>query len=190
MTEGLSFPLEGRTFIAGPSGVGKTRLTARALEAWLGRRGPEGVAVLEFGPEIHVDGRLIGRRLDRFVDPPDGVWTGTLEARGPRTEGRTDAEAAALAEANAEGVRELLEGAPRSPTAVFVNDVTIAAHHELAVLTAVLEYCDRADCAVVNGYAGEGLGGDDPISRRERRGVRRLRDWADRTVRPDGPGPA
>jgi hypothetical protein len=49
MTE-VPFQLAGRTLIVGPSQAGKTRLTARALEAWIDRHGTDGVVVLETAP--------------------------------------------------------------------------------------------------------------------------------------------
>lgn len=183
MIDPTAVPLQGSTFIEGPSGAGKTRLTAGVLEEWLDRRGPAGVVVLDFGPELPGSGRVIGRRLDRYLEVPATVWYGHIDANGPRTEGANPEEMAALARANAERVSSLIEQAPDAPTAVFVNDVTIAAHHDLGVLEHVTDYADRARCAVVNGYTDGALEGDDDLSRRERAGVRFLRQWADRTVR-------
>lgn len=183
MIEPTAVPLDGSTFIEGPSGAGKTRLTAGVLEVWLDRRGTEGVVVLDFGPELPGNGRVIGRRLDRYLEVPATVWYGHIDANGPRTEGADPEEMAALARANADRVSSLIERTPAEPTAVFVNDVTIAAHHDLAVLERVTDYADLARCAVVNGYADGALDGDDDRSRRERAGVRFLRRWADRTVR-------
>lgn len=94
---GLPFPLTGSTLIVGPSQAGKTRLTARALEAWVDRHGTYDVVVLEFAPELERNGRTLGGRLDRFTTIPDGVWHGVLDAHAPRAEGANEAEAVALA---------------------------------------------------------------------------------------------
>lgn len=185
MTDALPFPLTGTTFIQGPTGAGKTTLTARALRRWLDRHGSDGVVILDFGPDVEGADRRIGGRLDRVFEVPPSVWYGRIDAHGPRSEGSDGGETAALARVNAEAVSRLLESAPTSPTAVFVNDVTIAAHHDLDVLSSILAYCDRGECAVVNGFVGDELGVDDPVSRLERRGIERLRGWADRTVRLD-----
>ncbi|MFP4590400.1 MAG: hypothetical protein ACLFM8_02905 [Halobacteriales archaeon] len=179
----MRIALRGRSAVVGPSGVGKTRLTARAFEAWIDRFGAEGAVVLDFGPEVEVDGRLVGRRLERFTSIPADAWCGVLDARGPRSEGSTPAAVAALARANAAGVGRLLEAAPTSPAAVFVNDATIAAHHDLDVFERVLDYAAGGRCAVINGYAGDDLGDDDPITRRERAAIERLLEWADHVVR-------
>jgi len=178
----LPFPLAGTTLVVGPSNVGKTRLTARALTAWLDREGPDGVVIFDFAPEVERDGRILGGRLDRFVTPPSGVWRGVLDAHAPRATADTDDEAAALAADNAHRAADIVDAAPASPRAVFVNDATIAAQHEAGDLEGLLAYCGAADCTVVNAFEGEEFGAEDPVSRRERAVLERLRDWADRIV--------
>lgn len=176
----LPFPLSGSTLIEGPTQVGKTTLTARALEAWIGEHGADGVVVLEFAPSIERDGETVGGRMDRFVDVPDGVWSGVLDAHAPRLTGETDAETARLARENAEGATAILAQAPE-PRAVFVNDATIPLQTDDDAVTRLTDYCDRADCVVLNAFAGSELGTDDPVSRREQAALDTLRAWADRT---------
>ncbi|AUX10309.1 hypothetical protein AArcSl_2691 [Halalkaliarchaeum desulfuricum] len=178
----LDVPLSGSTLIVGPSGAGKTRLTARALSAWIDQHGTDGVVVFEFGPEVERDGRVIGGRLDRFLDVPEGVWHGVLEAHAPRLQGTTDDETQALARDNADRAGTLLEAAPQKPAAVFVNDATIPFQHDVGNPNELTGYCDRAGCAVVNAYDGAELGTDDPVSRRERESLAKLKRWADRTI--------
>jgi hypothetical protein len=182
MDGSLPFPLSRSTLILGPSNVGKTRLTARALEAWIDREGVEGVVVLDFAPEVERAGRLLGGRLDRFTEIPDGAWRGVIEASAPRAEGRDDAGALELARRNAARARRILEAAPPEPRAVFVNDATIPfqAGDDPALLTG---YCSRGEMAVLNAFAGEELGVADPVSRNERAAVDDLRAWAHRVVR-------
>lgn len=177
-----SVSLSGATLVVGPSNSGKTRLTARALDAWLAERGPDGVVVLEFAPEVECDGALLGGRLSRFVTVPDAAWQGVLEAHAPRAASETDAGALALAERNAERATRLLEAAPPDPAAVFVNDATIALQAEAAWTDRLTGYCDRADAAVLNAFESDELGADDPVSRNERAALDRLRVWADRVV--------
>lgn len=172
----------GSTLIVGPSGAGKTRLTARSLVAWIEREGIDGVVVLEFGPEVEHDGRVIGGRLDRFAEIPGDAWYGVLESHAPRLQGETETEVRELARDNAERARRLLDDAPPDPTAVFVNDATIPFQHEAGDPDSLTEYCDRAACAVVNAFEGEELGTDDAVSRREREVLTTLRAWADRTI--------
>ncbi|SEP24030.1 hypothetical protein SAMN04487948_12547 [Halogranum amylolyticum] len=186
MTE-LSFPLAGRMLVVGPSNVGKTRSTARALDAWVAEHGPAGVVVFEFAPEIERDGVLLGGRIARFTTVPDAAWQGVLEARAPRSEGETDAAALALAERNVAGADRLLEAAPSDPTAVFVNDATVALQADASRTDRLTGYCDRADVAVLNAFESDELGVDDPVSRNERDALDRLRSWADRVVELPSP---
>lgn len=175
-------PLAGSTLVLGPSNAGKTRLTARALDAWIDAEGPDGVVVLDFAPEIERDGRLLGGRLDRFTSIPDAAWYGAIEARAPRSEGESDAAALDLARENAGNARRVLDAAPDGPRAVFVNDATIPfqADGDPGPLTA---YCDAADLAVLNCLESDELGTGDPVSRNERTALATLRAWADRVRR-------
>ncbi|GAA0277637.1 hypothetical protein [Halobacterium noricense] len=173
-------PLTGSTLIVGPSQAGKTRLTARALNAWIDTHGAAGVVVLEFAPEVEQDGTLLGGRLDRFTTVPDDAWHGILDAYAPRTAGETDAKAAALAADNANRAARLLNAAPDDPAAVFVNDATIPLQAEEIAPHRLVAYCKQASCAVLNAYEGE-LGTDDSVSQREYEALTALRSWVDRT---------
>ena len=181
-TEDLPFPLEGTTLVTGPSNVGKTRLTARALDAWVADRGAAGVVVLDFAPEVERDGRLLGGRLDRFTTVPRGAFHGVLEARAPRSEGDDEAEALAYAADNAERALALLEAVPAEPAAVFVNDATIPFQHPEGDPDRLLAYCERADAAVLNAFDSDELGADHPVSRHERDALEQLAAGADRRV--------
>jgi hypothetical protein len=177
----LPFPLSGTTLILGPSQVGKTRLTAQALETWVDRYGAAEVVVLEFAPEVERHGQLVGGRLDRFTSIPDEAWHGVLDARAPRLEGETDAESVALARGNAERAAQLLDEAPPA-RAVFVNDATIPVQHDSLAADRLTAYCDRADCVVMNAFESDEFGTADPVSRQERAALETFRQWADRTV--------
>ena len=183
----LPFPLSGTTLVTGPSNVGKTRLTRRALDAWVDCRGPDGVVVLDFALELVREGRLLGGRLSRFGALPIGVWVGGVDAAAPRAEGTTADEAVALAARNAARARAVLATVPERPRAVFVNDATIPFQHPRTDPHRLLDYCDRAAVAVVNAFEGAELGTDDPVSRAERTTHDAFRAWADRVVRLDGP---
>lgn len=175
-------PPSGITLITGPSNVGKTRLTARAIRSWVDANGSSGVVVLEFAPEIEREGRILGGRLDRFGPLPEGIWTGVLDAHAPRSEADTDTEAVELAADNADRAARILDAAPE-PSAVFVNDATIPFQHDSGDLEAFVSYLDRAKTAVLNAYESDELGVDDPVSRQERRALTRLRGAADRHIR-------
>lgn len=174
----MSLPTTGRVLITGPSNAGKTRLTARALAGWIETRGADGVAILDFAPELERDGGLLGGRLDRFVDVPEGAWVGVLDAHAPRAEGTTEKGVHELARENARGGTDLVESLPAS-RAVFVNDATIPFQHEAGDVEALLAACENAGLVVMNAFSGEELGTDDPISRREREARERLIEWAD-----------
>jgi len=178
-------PLAGTTLVVGPSNTGKTRLTARALDAWLDREGTEGVVVFEFAPEIERDGRVLGGRLDRFVTPPAGVWRGVLDAHAPRTMAEGEAEAVALARDNAARAADIFDAAPADPRAVFVNDATIPFQHPDADPTRLLDYCERAEMAVLNALESDAIVADDPVSRIERATLATFRERVDRVVRLD-----
>lgn len=180
----LPSPLTGSTLIVGPSQAGKTRLTARTLEAWVDRHGTDDVVILEFAPELEHNGRILGGRLNRFTTIPDGVWHGVLDAHAPRAEGADETEVVTLAEDNAERAVEILEAAP-DPNAVFINDATIPLQHESVEVKQVTGYCDRATCAVLNAFDSDELGTDDPVSHQEWTALSELRSWADRTVELD-----
>ena len=177
-----SVPLRGSTVITGPSNVGKTRLTARALDAWVAEHGPEDLVVFEFGPELELDGRILGGHLTRFTSIPPGAFHGVLEAHAPRAASDSTDQAEALARDNADRVARIFAAAPPDPRAVFVNDATIPFQHEAGDLDEFLAYCDGAECAVLNAFESEELGTTDPISRRERAVLDRLKNWADRVV--------
>ncbi|WP_336023007.1 hypothetical protein [Halobellus salinisoli] len=171
--ESLPIPLSGRTLVTGPSNVGKTRLTARALDAWVTERG--------------TDGRLLGGRLTRFVDVPDGVRYEAIEAQAPRAAGETEAETLAFAAENARRSRRIVESAPERPRAVFVNDATIPFQAGDAVefdASTLLDYCKDAAVVVCNAFESDELGVDGPVSRNERAALDDLRVWADRVVTP------
>lgn len=175
------FPLSGATLIVGPTQVGKTQLTAHALDIWIEHEGVKDVVILEFAPEVEHGGRVLGGRLDRFTTIPDGAWYGVLDAYAPRSEGKTDEESIALARDNAEQAGRILDNAPEH-RAVFVNDATIPLQHESFDPDRLTTYCNREECVVMNAFKGDELGTADPISQREREVVKALRAWADRTV--------
>jgi hypothetical protein len=171
VTDALPFPLAGPTLIVGPSNVGKTRLTARALTAWLDREGTDGVVVFEFAPEVERDGRVLG---------------GVLDAHAPRATADSDAAAADLAADNARRAERLFEAAPDEPRAVFVNDATIPFQTPDADPTRLLGYCAGAEVAVLNALEADALVGTDPVSRAERDALAAFRDRVARVGRLDG----
>lgn len=178
----LPFPLSGSTLIVGPSNVGKTRLTATALEAWVDREGTDGVVVLDFAPELERDGRVLGGRLERFTTIPQDVWSGVVDAYAPRAESEGEAGALRLARDNATAATRVIDDAPADPRAVFVNDATIPRQHDADAPHLVRDYCDTADVAVLNALESDELGADHPITEVERGTLAALKAWADRTV--------
>lgn len=178
----LPFPLSGTTLVVGPSNAGKTRLTARALDAWVAARGTEGVVVFDFAPVVERDGRVLGGRLTRFTTPPDGAWYGVLDAHASRADSDDETGATRLAADNAARAATLFDSAPPTPTAVFVNDATIPFQHSSGNLSRFLDYCDSAAVVVCNAFESDALGVDDAVSREEQRTLERLKRWADRTA--------
>ncbi|ELZ43683.1 hypothetical protein C464_16067 [Halorubrum coriense DSM 10284] len=173
---------EGETLILGPSNVGKTRLTARALDRWVRQNGPSGVVVLEFAPELERDGTVLGGQLSRFTSVPDGAFHGIVEADAPRAESDDEDGALELAHGNADRAFRVLAAAPADPTAVFVNDATIALQANADRADALTDYCDRASVTVCNAFESDELGSEDSVSQNERAALHSLRAWADRIV--------
>ena len=201
-TDGGRIPLSGTTLLLGPSNVGKTTRTARALERWVDLHGPAGVVVLDFGPEVEHDGRILGGRLDRFTHLLDddtesvgdddtvhvrrlagGLWYGFVDAHAPRAASSSAAEARALAGENAAAAARLVALAPAEPRAVFVNDATIALQHPSGDAARLLAYCSAAEVAVVNAFESDELGTDDDVSRQERAALDALVTGSDRVRR-------
>ena len=178
----LQFSLVGTTLLTGPSNVGKTRLTARAMDMWIANCGSAGVVVLDFAPEVEHDGRLLGGRLSRFTSVPSGAWYGILKAHAPRAEGDSDATIQKLAATNSENAVRLLNAAPAKPTAVFVNDATIPFQSDKLSLHHLTDYCDRAEVAVLNAFESDKLGTDDSVSRHEEGALDVLKTWVGRIV--------
>ena len=177
-----SVPLSGTTLVVGPSNVGKTRLTAEALDRWVDAHGSEGVVVLDFAPTVVRDGETLGGHLTQFTTVPARAYHGVFDAHAPRSESDTDAGALELAGANAAAAADCLTGAPADPVAVFVNDATIALQRDSDLTERLTAYCDRGECAVLNAFESDELGTKNPVSRNERAALATLRDWADRVV--------
>ena len=182
MRSDLPVPLSGTTLITGPSNVGKTRLTARAMEAWVAERGPGGIVVLDFAPVIERDGEVLGGRLSRFATVPDSAWHGVLDAHAPRADGEDESDAERLAADNAERSTTLIDEAPADPAAAFVNDATIPYQHDRGDPDRLVEYCEGA-AAVLNAFESDELGTADAVSRAETAALDRLRGGADREHR-------
>ncbi len=184
MNDASRVPRSGRTLITGRSGVGKTRLTAAALQRWLDECGPADVVVLEFAPEVMHDGRLVGGRLHRHFDIPAQVWQGVIDAHAPRIEGNEPQEIDRLAKANAIAAQRVIDAIPPDPMAVFINDVTIPFHHPVASLDELLAKIRAAECVVINAFDSDELESES-IAVRERSVLRALESWADHVVRLD-----
>ncbi|WP_323192355.1 hypothetical protein [Halostella sp. PRR32] len=179
---GHPVPLSGTTLVTGPSNVGKTRLTVRALERWLDANGSDGVVVFDFAPVVERDGTVLGGRLTQFTDVPDEVWYGVLAAHAPRTDATDEDGSLRLAADNARRARQLVAAAPPAPTAVFVNDATIPFQHADGDTQLLADYCDGAT-AVLNAFDSDELGATDAVSRQERASLAAFRQWADREYR-------
>jgi len=178
--------LSGTTLVVGPSNVGKTRHTARSLDAWVDEHGPDGCVVLDFAPTVERDGEILGGPLTQFTTVPEEAYHGVVDAHAPRAAGETDAEAMALAEANAAAAFEHIDAAPADPRAVFVNDASIPLQADPGATERLTDYCDRADCAVLNAFESDELGVVNPVSANEREALDALRAWADRVVELTG----
>ena len=178
----LPFPLQGSTLITGPSNSGKTRLTSKALEKWTSLNGSKNVIVLEFGPEYLYNGRVLGRHLSRFTTLNSDIWYGYLETYAPRAESKNEKEALKMASMNSERAETLISTLPPTKKAIFINDITIPLQSPSQNLDTLINYCDGAECSVINAFKGTELGSNDPISKFEKSSLSKLQKWADRTI--------
>ena len=176
-----SIPSTGRTVIRGASNVGKTRLTAAALARYVHCHGTEQVVLFDFAPTIVQADRIIGGRIDRFYEIPPGVWTGKIEAWGPRIESKSKEEALALARKNAVMAGMVMDQMPNDPRAIFVNDMTIPFQHPSADLSPRLKRWEVADHVVCNAYFGRELGAG-PIADREKTLHEAITAWASTVI--------
>jgi hypothetical protein len=166
-----------KRLITGPSNAGKTRRTAALFESWIEANGPNGCIILDFAPELERNGEILGGRLTRVTNP-DSAWYGAIDAHAPRAESETDQNARILARENAAKTTTLLDRTPPNPQAVFINDATIPFQHPDGPLDRLLTYIDGA-IVVMNAFASDELGSDDPVSRCEQETLSRLEEWAD-----------
>lgn len=179
----MSLPFSsGTTLLTGSSNAGKTRLTALAIERWLADSGTTGVVVLDFAPEMWLDEQLLGGRLSRFTTIPADVWHGGIEAHAPRAQGDSDAEIHELATINSENAARLLDATPTDPTAVFINDATIPFQSGNLATPRLIDYCDRAETAVLNAFESDELGTAHPVSQHERDALDELKRTANQTI--------
>lgn len=167
--------------VTGPSNAGKTRATARRLCEWRDERGSAGLVVLDFAPALERDGRVLGGRLTRFVDPGD-AWYGVIDAHAPRAETDSPEAALELAAENADRAAALVASAPADPRAVFVNDATIPFQHPDADVGLLVDYAADAELVVLNAFDSDELG-EGSVSDCEARALARLRAWADSETR-------
>lgn len=167
--------------VTGPSNAGKTWSMAQLARDWLALHGSAGVALLDFAPELERDGRVLGGRLTRLLDP-GGAWYGAIDAHAPRAESDSDEAALDLARRNAERAAALIEEAPSGPSAVFVNDATIPFQHPDADVERLFDYAAGARLVALNAFDGDELGAG-PVSECEARALAQFRAWADTEAR-------
>lgn len=159
-----------KVLITGPTGSGKTRHTAALLEAWVQTHGTDGVVVLEFAPEHRTrDGRILGRRMRRYMEIPEGIVYHEVQTHAPRAWASDEEGSIDLAHENMDSCARAIHAAPRSPRALFVNDATIAYHVPGADPGPLLARIREAGVAVVNALDPQGFDPEHPVTRQERR---------------------
>ncbi|MDY6775254.1 MAG: hypothetical protein SV253_04135 [Halobacteria archaeon] len=195
----LEVTVSGSVVVSGGLNAGKTRLTAETLRRYAEYKYKyeydKTVVLLDFAPEFVRDGDLVGGHVSRFVEVPETVSTYVLEANAPRLEADTEEETLELARDNYERGISLIDSAPDSPDAVFVNDATIPFQYTGSDPETLTRYCSRADDSLLNFYDTEadseresdGLPSSssqtDVVDLNERRTVEWFRDWSDTEIR-------
>lgn len=177
-------PPTDRLLLVGPSGSGKTRRTAEMLDAWVRTNDADGVVVMEFAPEFkRDDGQILGRRLDRFIEIPDGALYLMVETQAPRAGAPDLDEALAVAKENEAACATALQALPQQITALFVNDATMAYHPPDSDPTPLLEAINQTDVAVVNALDPQGFDPEHPITEQEHKVMEKIAQKVDRVER-------
>ncbi len=177
--------LDRFTLIVGDVNSGKTHLTRRIIDAYC-REHDGSISIVDLAPTFPlsdhsgdgvkkgVGGKLTvssSKRMRYFHD----------QIHAPRLTARDEAEAVALAEANARTIEALFRGMLKEETeAIFINDCSLYLH--AGNPSKLLEWIRSARTAVVNGYEGHSLG-EGPLSVKEREGMAFLVDQCDRLIR-------
>lgn len=171
-----------KVLIVGDVGRGKTKLTARLLEAIAERLGLSSVTVIDMAPTTLPD---IGARLSAYTDVVQKIrYFAPPVIRGPRLEGKTADEVLELAEANRAAIEPLLDAYLANPTPILVvNDLSIYLH--AGDLRRVLECARVADTFLANAYSGTTLSDDkgSGVTEREKSLLNKLVHQFDLTVR-------
>lgn len=168
-----------KLLILGDVNTGKTTLARRILDDLCRRGVGTRIAIVDLAP--HIPPALAAARGLKGVGgrlaAPAGCAALCLHAQlaAPRLSSASEAEAIGKAQANlalADGCLQRLAASGRS--IVFVNDVSM--YLQAGTAEALLAHLAPAETLIVNGYWGQRLGGGE-LSRRERAGMERLRDW-------------
>ncbi len=164
-----------RTLILGDVNTGKTQMTLRFLDGFMGRKRGE-VAVLDLAPEKT---RGIGGKME--IPAHSGIFYYTTTIVPPRLTGRNPSEVEAYARQNARAIEELFFLYLKNPKKILViNDVSL--YLQKGNLDRLQEVLAPSHTVVINGYYGKALG-DSPFSEREKRQMDRLAKICDRVSR-------
>jgi len=170
-----------KLLILGEVGTGKTTLCRQMLD-YLCRQGlGTRTTVIDMAP--HIPQVLARQRgivgAGGYLVPPPG--SGVLDLRAhldpPRLSSKSEAEALGKAKRNAEIIATLLDQlVPEERDILLINDVTLYLQAGLATQLIERAAFARMNTLLVNGYAGQRLGGGE-LTAREKTETGVLRLW-------------
>ena len=169
-----------RTLFVGDVGSGKTRLMAQLIRQALEQGSPEGIVVLDLGPNYRFAGKTVGARLELPISK-NLLYLAPKQMRAPRLEGQTKEEVLEIAGKNRKEIDVLLDSLG-TPGTLFVNDVTMYFH--MGGAEKMIKLAVESSTFIANGYKGSSLPEDrgSGVSENERNGLEALGSRMDRVV--------
>ncbi|MCX8189378.1 MAG: hypothetical protein N3F64_06670 [Nitrososphaeria archaeon] len=152
----VSCILNKKILIIGDVGRGKTRLTAKILDALVSNGLSKHITVIDMAPTA----KNVGARISAYTENVKNVrYFFSEKIRGPRIEGKNASEVLEIARANKEIVEKFLEEYLDNPTEILiVNDLTLYLH--AGDISKILDLMERSKTFVANAYYGNILSDD------------------------------
>lgn len=140
-----------KVLIVGEVKRGKTRLTAKILDALVQKFEAKDITVIDMAPTTTKD---IGASLSSYTNSVNKVkYLRPSFIRAPRLEGRTKEEVVALAEFNKNCIEPLIDHFLSNPTLVLIiNDISIYLHR--GDLSKIFQCMDKSSTFIANSYYG------------------------------------
>lgn len=176
-----------RLLIVGDINTGKTTLCRRWLDVVCQQGLGEQTAVIDMAPHITealaLEKGVVGAGGYLRAAPESGVLDLRADLDPPRLSSKTETEAMAKAQRNADSINALFAKLRSDQRDIlFINDVTL--YLQAGSAQNLIDHIDAVgpSTLVVNGYWGERLGGGE-LTRREKTEMTTLQEWFAHTGR-------